>query len=46
MALKFGVLVPQGWTMDLAHVKPTYHLLRPLLRDLVEKVNFRPWRSM
>ncbi len=21
MALKFGLLVPQGWTMDLAHIK-------------------------
>jgi F420-dependent oxidoreductase-like protein len=42
MALQFGVLVPQGWTMDLAHIKDPVEAYETMTRvaQTAEEVGF------
>jgi hypothetical protein len=42
MALKFGLLVPQGWTMDLARIKDPVEAYETMTRvvQTAEEVGF------
>jgi F420-dependent oxidoreductase-like protein len=42
--MRFGLVLPQGWRLDLAGIDPARHW--PVMRDLAQEVDRGPWESL